>query len=246
VKFINLILVNSCFLFVIHSVTSANEKAIPVTLPNTAIPHASMSADNSTEYKIVFLGDSLTEGLGVAKTSAFPHRVEKKIHEDGYKNVKVINSGVSGATSASLKSRIPWVLKSNPQMVVLAIGANDGLRGFSVEEMKKNIQEAVQKIKKENITLILVGMKMPPNYGAEYTKKFENAFLEIATKEKLHFIPFLLEGVAAIKKYNQPDGIHPNEKGYEIIAKHVYHKIIPLLKKEIKNNKNNKEKKAKE
>jgi acyl-CoA thioesterase-1 len=171
--------------------------------------------------KLLMLGDSLTEGLGVPRDAAYPALVEKKIKADG-KNWQVINAGISGSTSASGPSRIKWQLKAKPDLVLLALGANDGLRGFKVKDMEKNLSQTIELVQKEKIPLILAGMMMPPNYGAEYRKDFEQAFKRVAAKYKVPMIPFILDGVAGLPNLNQTDGIHPNEKGHEIVADNVY------------------------
>ena len=167
------------------------------------------------------LGDSLTEGLGVPRDAAYPALVEKKIKADGM-NWQVINAGISGSTSASGPSRIKWQLKAKPDLVLLALGANDGLRGFKVKDMEKNLSDTIEIVQKEKVPLILAGMMMPPNYGAEYRKDFEQAFKRVAAKYKVPLLPFILEGVAGNPNLNQADGVHPNEKGQEIVADNVY------------------------
>lgn len=180
------------------------------------------------QNKLVILGDSLTEGLGVARSAAFPGHLEKKLQAAG-KNWVVINAGISGATSASAPSRMRWQMKSKPHVVILALGANDGLRGLDLSSTEKNLGDAIAIAQKENVRVILAGMMLPPNYGAQYAKKFKEMYVHLGQKYKLVKIPFLLEGVAGDPKLNLPDGIHPNEKGHEIIAEHVYSAIKDLL-----------------
>lgn len=178
--------------------------------------------------RLVILGDSLTEGLGVAKENTFSSLLEKKIKASG-KSWEVINSGISGATSASGPSRMKWNLKAKPQMVIIALGANDGLRGLPIESTEKNLEATIQIAQKEKITVIIAGMLLPPNYGAKYSEQFKNLYEKIAKKYSLKKIPFLLEGVAGNSAMNQDDGIHPNEKGHEKIAETVYQSIKGLL-----------------
>ena len=177
---------------------------------------------------IAILGDSLTEGYGVAKESSYPSLLEKKLQVEN-PGVKIINAGVSGSTSAGGVSRLGWVLKSKPDVLVVALGANDGLRGLSVSEMKKNLVKIIQKAKEVHIKVLVLGMKVPPNYGKEYEKDFEGAFSEIAKGEKVPLFPFLLADVAGRPNLNQADGIHPNEKGHKILAE----KLLPFVKKNI-------------
>ena len=179
------------------------------------------------ENKLVVLGDSLTEGYGVSKDSAFPALLEKKIKASG-KNWTVVNAGISGSTTASGPSRIKWMLKSNsekPKLILVILGANDGLRGLKPEESEKNLSQIIEMIQKEKINVILGGLYMPPNYGKDYTEKFKKIYSNISTKYKIKLIPFILEGVGGEADKNLADGIHPNEKGHEIVANNIY-KVI--------------------
>ena len=182
--------------------------------------------------KIIFVGDSLTEGYQLPKEQSFPSLVGKKFKADG-KDVIIVNAGVSGATTASGISRLKWHLKGKPKpkLVVLALGGNDGLRGQDVKNSKENLRAVIKLAKQENMQVLLAGMKIPPNYGKKYTDDFENMFPALAKEEDVTLIPFLLEGVAADPKLNLPDGIHPNAKGYEIIAATVYKHLSPLVSK---------------
>lgn len=174
------------------------------------------------QKKLVVLGDSLTEGYGVAKDSAFPAVLEKKLHEAGKKEWTIVNAGVSGSTTASGISRIKWLIKSNPEYVFLALGANDGLRGLKVEDSEKNLAKVIEFAQEKKIKVILGGLYMPPNYGKEYTDKFKKMYESLSKKYKVVFIPFILENVAGNPKYNLADGIHPNEAGHKIIAENVF------------------------
>jgi acyl-CoA thioesterase-1 len=178
--------------------------------------------------RLLVLGDSLTEGYGVAKNAAYPALLEKKIHAAGKKWI-VINAGVSGATSASGVARLKWQLKTKPDLMILALGANDGLRGLDAKSTEKNLTQTIELAQKEKIPVILAGMMLPPNYGADYRKQFQDIYLHLAKKYKLQKIPFLLEGVGGDPALNLADGIHPNEKGHQIIADHVYDAIQGLL-----------------
>lgn len=181
------------------------------------------------QKKLVVLGDSLTEGYGVAKDSAFPSVLEKKLHEAGKKEWTIVNAGVSGSTTASGISRIKWLIKSNPEYVFLALGANDGLRGLKVEDSEKNLAKVIEFAQEKKIKVILGGLYMPPNYGKEYTDKFKNMYESLAKKYKVVFIPFILENVAGNPKYNLADGIHPNEAGHKIIADNVFAVLKGIL-----------------
>jgi len=177
---------------------------------------------------IVVLGDSLTEGFGVAKEEAYPHLLEKELQRKGH-SVKVINAGISGSTSASAPSRLRWYIKANPDIVILALGGNDGLRGLSVKHMKKNLSKAIELAQSEKILILLAGMQIPQNYGTEYTESFRKAFHELARQYQLRMIPFLLKEVGGVSSLNQADGIHPNPEGHQIIVQTVVEYLEPLL-----------------
>lgn len=194
----------------------------------TAEPSSSTPAKDQNYKKLVIIGDSLTEGYGVAAKDAFPALLEQKVLSSGYK-WKVINSGVSGSTTASALGRSRWQLKLKPDIVILELGANDGLRGLSTEDMYKNLDASIKLFKQNKVTVILAGMQMPPNYSKDYTRKFENVFKDLAKKNKIKLIPFLLESVAGEVSLNQADGIHPNEKGHKIIAENIFKEIRELL-----------------
>ncbi len=182
------------------------------------------------EDKLVVLGDSLTEGYGVSKDSAFPALLEKKIKSSG-KNWTVVNAGISGSTTASGPGRIKWLLKSNserPKLILVILGANDGLRGLKPEQSEKNLSQIIDMIQKEKIDVILGGLYMPPNYGKDYTEKFKKIYSNVSTKYKIKLIPFILEGVGGQSDKNLADGIHPNEKGHEIVANNIYKAIVIL------------------
>lgn len=180
------------------------------------------------EKRLVILGDSLTEGYGVAKEQAYPSLLEKKIRESG-KDWKVINAGISGSTSAGSDKRLQWLIKNKIDLLIIALGANDGLRGLKIEATQKNLSTTIELAKKNKIPLVLAGMLMPPNYGKDYTKKFENLFQDLKKKYNIVLIPFLLDKVGGEIQLNQADGIHPNEKGHQIIAETVYQSIKDLL-----------------
>ena len=177
---------------------------------------------------IVALGDSLTEGFGVAKEEAYPHLLEQKLLQKGHA-VKVINAGISGSTSASAASRLRWYIRTNPDIVIIALGGNDGLRGLSVEHMKSKLAEAIELALSEKIQVLLAGMQIPRNYGTEYTESFRNAFYELAEQYNLQMIPFLLKGVGGVSSLNQADGIHPNPEGHQILTRTVIEYLEPLL-----------------
>jgi len=179
----------------------------------------SASAKSNT---ILFLGDSLTEGLGVSKEDAFPELVENLIRTELNKNIVVINGGVSGSTTSDGLARLKWYMKKKPYLVFLALGVNDGLRGLDLEQSQKNLEEIIKYAQKYNAKVLLAGMLMPPNYGPEYSAQFKEMYQKIKVKYKLKSMSFLLDGIAGKKEFNQRDGIHPNEKGHKYIAKKVF------------------------
>jgi len=178
---------------------------------------------------IVFLGDSLTEGYGIAKKQGYVALVEKQLKKNGYVKVKVINASVSGSTSASAVSRLKWFLKAKPDILVLALGANDGLRGVNTKVTFENLEKTILLAKKSKLKVLLLGLRMPPNYGESFTQSFKKIYYDLAKKHKLAFVPKLLKGVAGVKKYNQVDGIHPNEAGHKVLFKNIYPTLRKLL-----------------
>jgi acyl-CoA thioesterase I len=178
--------------------------------------------------KIVALGDSLTAGYGLLENQAYPALLQDHIDSDGYK-FEVVNAGVSGDTSAGGLRRLDWALDGDVRVLILALGANDGLRGLSVEEMKHNLSEIIERARQRDVVVILAGMEAPPNYGQEYATAFRSAFKEVAGRERVLLIPFLLDKVAGQSQLNQADGIHPNEQGSRIVANNVWSVLRPLL-----------------
>ncbi|HJM07942.1 MAG: arylesterase [SAR324 cluster bacterium] len=181
------------------------------------------------ELKILALGDSLTEGFGVEKEEAYPYLLEQALMEKGYTQIRVINAGISGSTSASAVSRLKWYLRAKPKIMILALGANDGLRGLSVENMKKNLGSVIELAQSKNIRILLAGMQMPLNYGKSYTDSFKNAYFELAEQYNTGIIPFLLKDVGAVPEHNLEDGIHPNQEGHRILTRNVMEHLLPIL-----------------
>lgn len=179
-------------------------------------------------FTILFLGDSLTAGYGLDEGQSFPSMLERRFSEEG-RDIRVLNAGVSGSTSASGLSRLQWYARSNPDLVVLSLGANDGLRGLGVDEMKANLAEIIETAQASDIQVVLTGMLVPPNMGPEYSEAFAAAFPELAAQYDVPLLPFLLEGVAAVPELNQSDGIHPNLEGTRRVAEHVYDFLLPLI-----------------
>lgn len=179
--------------------------------------------------KILALGDSLTEGYGLSTESAYPAQLEQLIAARGRSGVTITNAGVSGSTSASAVSRLKWHLKAKPDILILALGANDALRGLDPADTRKNLAAAIELAQKQKVKVLLVGMKAPPNYGNAYSRQFETIFTDLAKQYRVGLAPFLLEGVAGVPKLNLPDGLHPNALGYQRIAAYLFPYIWKLL-----------------
>jgi acyl-CoA thioesterase I len=180
---------------------------------------------------ILFLGDSLTAGLGVQKTEAFPALIAEKIRAAGLP-FTVEDAGLSGDTSAGGLRRIDWLLQRPVDILVLELGANDGLRGLELKSLKANLQAIIDKTKAKNpqVKIVVAGMQVPPNLGAEYARGFERLFAELATENNAVLIPFLLEGVGGDRELNQRDLIHPSAAGHRIIAELVWRTLEPILR----------------
>jgi acyl-CoA thioesterase-1 len=181
---------------------------------------------------LVFLGDSLTAGYGLndAATEAYPAVIQRKIDAAGL-SWRVVNAGVSGETSAGGLRRIDWVLRQPVDLLVLALGANDGLRGLSPEATRANLQQIIERVRtrRPQAKVVIAGMQMPPSYGPEYAEGFRRIFPALAEKNSAPLVTFLLEGVAAQPDLNQADGIHPNPAGHAHMAETVWAALVPLL-----------------
>ena len=180
--------------------------------------------------KILFFGDSLTAGYGLEVSEAFPALIQQRIDSLGL-DYSVINAGLSGETTASGKNRLEWVLEDDVDIIIIELGANDGLRGVPLTETEQNLQSMVDTVQSKlpGAKIILAGMKIPPNMGPEYTSKFESIFPELAESEDIKLIPFLLENVAGIPELNQGDGIHPTVEGQKLVANNVWEVLKPML-----------------
>ena len=181
---------------------------------------------------ILFLGDSLTAGYGLDKTQAFPALIQAKIDSLGWA-FDVVNGGLSGETSAGGLRRVNWLLRRKIDVLVLALGGNDGLRGIPTTDMEQNLQGIIDLAKEKypDIQIILMGIEAPPNLGEIYTTAFRAVFPDLSKKNRVLLIPFLLEGVGGIPELNLPDRIHPNAEGHRIIAENVWRVLKPVLEK---------------
>lgn len=187
--------------------------------------------DLSDAPVIVAFGDSLTAGYGLAESQSYPSLLQRRLLDRGYR-YRVVNAGVSGDTTAGGVRRIDWALKGDVRILILELGANDGLRGQPVSEMKKNLAQIIERAQERNVKVILAGMEALPNFGPEYTSEFRRAFSDLAKEYKVAFIPFFLDKVGGIAELNQADGIHPNPKGVPIIVDNVWNVLEPMLKEE--------------
>ena len=193
-----------------------------------AILFASVTAAHAEPLRIAMLGDSLTAGFGLSPDQALPAKLEKALKAAG-RDVTVANHGVSGDTSAGGLSRLDWTLGDKPRLVIVALGANDALRGLDPEETEKNLDAIITRSKEAGAGVLLCGMKAPRNYGPEYVAKFDGIYERLAVKHNVPLVPFLLEGVAMTPELNQPDGIHPNVKGVDVIVTHLAPAVAKML-----------------
>jgi len=190
------------------------------------------SINASDSQRLVILGNSLTAGYGLDPDYAFPALLQTKIHRLGLP-YEVVNAGISGDTTAGGARRISWLLKQEIDVLILELGANDGLRGVSLNSTRKNLQSIIDetKTKNPNVDIIIAGMLVPPNLGPDYSNGFKSIFTEISKKNGCSLIPFLLEGVGGRPELNLPDGIHPTAEGHRIVAENVWEVLGPILKK---------------
>jgi acyl-CoA thioesterase-1 len=194
-----------------------------------SIAQASAAAESSRP-RIVFLGDSLTAGLGLPRAQSVPSLIQTRLDASGYA-YEVVNAGVSGDTSAGGLRRLDWALDGNVDVLVVELGANDGLRGLPVAQMKENLDRIISRAKARQIAVILTGMEAPPNYGQVYTSEFRKVFRDLADEHDVTFVRFFLEGVAGIPQLNNADGIHPNAAGAKIIEQTIWRALEPMLER---------------
>ena len=197
----------------------------------TAEPQNPEAKQQVVPLTILALGDSLTEGLGVDNDANYPSQLQARLQELGYKNVKVINSGLSGETSTGLVNRLDWVLQTKPDITILTVGANDAIRGIDVATVEANIRTAVKRLQDNGSEVILGGMQIYDNLGSDYVKSFAAIYPRVAKDMNVTLIPFFLDGVGGDPKLNQADAIHPTREGYTII---INDNILPILQPELK------------
>jgi acyl-CoA thioesterase-1 len=202
--------------------------------PAATVTNDTTSQARDTSGIILFLGTSLTAGYGIGAEYAYPAVIQQKLDSAAYP-LRVINAGISGETSAGGLSRIDWSLQQPIEILVLELGANDGLRGLSIAAMRDNLEDIIERTRQRypNAAIVIAGMEAPPNLGAPYTDQFRQTFRDLAAKYDATLIPFLLAGVAAIPELNQDDGIHPNVTGQKRLAETVWRALLPVIRQQL-------------
>jgi acyl-CoA thioesterase-1 len=225
-----------------HSGAATDKNKMPQNNDDARVPVAASSPSSSrdalapsvetadTRPVILAFGDSLTEGYNLPREKAWPSLLQKRLDEKGIA-WRVVNAGISGDTSAGGVSRLEYALKPEVKIMILELGANDGLRGLPVAQTRKNLTQMIELAQQRGIRVILAGMETLPNYGEDYTKEFRQIFRDLAKQYKLTLIPFFLQGVAGNRELNLPDNVHPNEKGSEIVLENVWRAVKSELAK---------------
>ena len=219
--------------------TKADDSVVPDTVSKAStstgpdsVRGASAAVAGAGVRTVLFIGTSLTAGLGLNPDSAYPQLIQEKI-ESAHLPFDVVNAGVSGETTAGLLRRLDWLLRGNFDVIVVESGANDGLRGTPVATVRENLREIVSRIRRAHPStkVLLVQMEAPPNLGPEYTTAFHSLFGEVAKENGATLVPFLLQGVAGDRSLNQADGMHPNQRGEHIVAENVWRALEPELRR---------------
>lgn len=179
--------------------------------------------------RVVFLGDSLTAGLGLPAEEAFPALIGEMLEEEGLA-ARIVNAGVSGDTTAGGLRRLDWLLRQSPDVIVVGLGGNDGLRGLDVSASRENLAAIVRRSRDAGARVLLLGMMVPPNYGPEYTRQFREIYPQLARELDVPLVPFLLEGVGGERALNQPDGIHPTAEGHRVVAQNILPHVRELVR----------------
>jgi acyl-CoA thioesterase-1 len=210
-------------------VTKDNMSAAKTTGSATAVDSNAVSIRTPV---VLFFGTSLTAGLGLDPEQAYPTLIEKTAQAEGVP-IKVVNAGLSGETTAGAVRRIDWVLRTPVDLVVIEGGANDALRGLGPDDARANLEQLIAAVraKQPQAKIALIQMEAPPNYGVSYTRSFHAIYPEVARKDNVTLLPFLLDGVAGIPRLNQPDGVHPNVTGERIVADNVWKALKPMVVK---------------
>lgn len=212
------ILIGAMSLFGIHDAQAADKAA----------DNAANSASGNAPQTLMLYGDSLMAGYGLSHEDGFAPRLEAALRDAGH-NVKVVNSSVSGDTTAAGLSRLEWALVDDPDVVLLELGANDALRGVEPSQTRENLDAIIGKLRDRDVAVLLAGMMAPPNMGKEYGAEFNEIYPELAAEYQLAFYPFFLDGVAADSSLNQDDGIHPNADGVKVIVERILPQVINVL-----------------
>ena len=217
----------SIIAIVLLSLLSCSERVEPPSEPatSTASPAPTVA---DTRPVIMAFGDSLVAGYGLAQSESFPSRLQQKLDSKGFK-YRVVNAGVSGDTSAGGVRRIDWAMKQSPEIMIVELGANDGLRGQPTAELKKNLSTIVKQSLDGGAKVILIGMEAPPNLGPDYTQEFRQVYRDVAREFHVPLMPFFLMDVGGIASLNQGDAIHPNAQGVDIIVENFWKVIEPML-----------------
>jgi acyl-CoA thioesterase I len=203
----------------------------PATSSRPASDSAGASAaERAQKPQIVFLGDSITAGLGLSQDEAYPILLQRRLEEEGLP-YDVVNAGVSGDTSAGGLSRLDWALTGDVRVLVVALGGNDALRGLPPEELKRNLAEIIRRAQARHITVVLAGMEAPPNYGRDYAAAFHRVYPALAKEYHVALVPFLLQGVGGVPGLNQRDGIHPTAEGARIVADNIWAILAPIVER---------------
>jgi acyl-CoA thioesterase-1 len=221
------------FVVVVGVTAAACSQSESVTAPRVAAAPAAVpaAAQVAARPRIIFLGDSLTAGYGLDLEQSVPSLIQKHLDAEGYK-YDVVNAGVSGDTSAGGLRRLEWSLDGDVRILVIELGANDGLRGLPVAGMKQNLKTIIGKARDRGIEVLLTGMEAPPNYGPAYTSDFRRAFRDLAAEERVAFMSFYLDGVAGNPSLNIADGMHPNPAGARIVEANLWQALRPMLRRQ--------------
>ncbi|MFN7139109.1 MAG: arylesterase [Limisphaerales bacterium] len=215
----------------IFNATKAPRRSFLAVLLSCFVALACAATEQPEVKTVMVLGNSIATGYGIEQSLAFPSLLQRKIDENKLP-YKVVNAGLSGDTTAGGVRRMPWLLRQQVDVLIVELGGNDGLRGVSPDETRKNLEKIIDlaRAKNPNVKVLVAGMQMPQNMGAEYTRKFREIFPEVAAKKNATLIPFLLEGVGGRADMNLPDRIHPNPKGHEIVAQNVWAVLEQVLR----------------
>lgn len=224
------------FISACNNETSTTQNQLNQTATNGTQESGKKEAAHADKYIILAIGDSLTEGLNVNKDANYPAQLQQALHQLGYEQVKVVNSGLSGETSNGLKNRLDWVLQIKPDLTILNIGANDAIRGLPLDLTTANINNIIERIKATGSDVVLAGMEIYDNLGPEYVEGFKSIYPKMADEHQVPLIPFFLEHVAGDAQYNQADMIHPTAEGYTLIVnRNIMPVVQPIVSQHLKN-----------